>query len=61
MISNFILKTTLDEKKILQIIFYIFPIIMLTRSGYITIYVSFLTAYSLYYFYKKKFKLKLSY
>ena len=59
MISNFVLKTTLDEKKILQILFYIFPIIMLTRSGYITTYVSLLTAYSLYYFYKKKIQIKI--
>jgi O-antigen ligase len=45
-------------KNLLKIIFYIYPIIMLRQSGYVTSYVSLLTILSLFYFYLNKIKIK---
>jgi len=43
----------------LRFLFYIFPVIMLTSSGYITFYVSVLSFFSIFFFYKNKIKIKL--
>ena len=43
----------------LRFLFYIFPVMMLTSSGYITFYVSVLSFFSIFFFYKNKIKIKL--
>ena len=46
------------SEKLLRFLFYIFPIIMLSRSAIITIYLSLLIIFSLLFFFLKKFKIK---
>lgn len=46
------------SKNLLQILFYIYPIIMLKQSGYITTYVSLLTIFSLLYLFLNQIKIK---
>jgi hypothetical protein len=41
----------------LKIFFYVFPLMMLKQSGYITAYVTFLTIISFFYLYKNNFKI----
>jgi|688.fasta_scaffold177658_2 O-antigen ligase len=48
-----------NRLNILKFLFYIFPAIMLTSSGYITAYTSALTIFALYYFYYYKIKINL--
>jgi len=55
MLNN--LKSNFDKKSLVKILFYIYPIVMLRPSGYITVYVSILTIYSFYFFYKNKIKI----
>jgi hypothetical protein len=55
MINN--LKNNFNKKTLLKILFYIYPLIMLRPSGYITAYVTFLTIYSFYFFYENKIKI----
>ena len=43
--------------QVLEVLFYLFPLIMLMSSGYITFYISILTIYSLYVFFYKKIKI----
>jgi len=52
-----LLKLSLDRLRILKFLFYIFPFMMLTSSGYITAYVSILTIFSLYHFYHHNIKI----
>jgi O-antigen ligase len=47
------------EYSLLKSLFYIFPLIMLGRSGLITTYVTILTIYTIYFFYKNKIKIKI--
>jgi len=53
------MKEKLNFKNKDKIIFYLYPIIMLFPSGYITSYVTIFTLYTFYYFYKFKIKIKL--
>lgn len=53
------MKKKLNLKDKLNIIFYIYPIIMLCPSGYITSYVTIFTLFTFYYFYKFQIKIKL--
>ena len=53
------MKEKLNFKNKSKIIFYLYPIIMLFPSGYITSYVTIFTLYTFYYFYKFKIKIKL--
>jgi len=46
------------SKNLLQLLIYIYPIIMLSRSGYITTYVSLLTIFSLCYLFLNQIKIK---
>jgi O-antigen ligase len=55
MVNN--LKNNFNIKFLLKILFYIYPLVMLRPSGYITVYVTFLTIYSFYFFYKNKIKI----
>ena len=48
--KKFSLKIFSNKLNILQFLFYIFPAVMLTSSGYITVYTSILTIYTLFYF-----------
>lgn len=57
MVNNF--KNKFNKKFLLKILFYIYPLIMLKQSGYITFYVTFLTIYSFYFFYLNKIKINL--
>ena len=43
--------------QVLEVLFYLFPLIMLMSSGYITFYISILTIYSLYFFFYKKIQI----
>ena len=54
------LKTCFNRLNILKFLFYIFPVAMLTSSGYITAYTSILTIYTLYYFFYYKIRINLS-
>jgi O-antigen ligase len=56
----FSLKTFFNRLNILKFLFYIFPVAMLTSSGYITAYTSILTIYILYYFFYYKIRINLS-
>jgi len=58
--KNFSLKIFSNKSNILKFLFYIFPVAMLTSSGYITTYASILTIYTLYYFFYHKIKINLS-
>ena len=58
--KNFSLKIFSNKLNILQFLFYIFPAAMLTSSGYITVYTSILTIYTLFYFFYHKIKINLS-
>jgi len=51
--------TFFNRLNILKFLFYIFPMVMLTSSGYITAYTSVLTFFTLYYFYYYKIKINL--
>jgi len=51
------LKKNFDKRSLVKILFYIYPIVMLRPSGYITVYVTILTIYSFYFFYKNKIKI----
>jgi hypothetical protein len=51
--------TFFNRVNILKFLFYIFPIAMLTSSGYITAYTSALTIFTLYYFDYYKIKINL--
>ena len=53
------MKKKLNLKDKLNIIFYIYPILMLCPSGYITSYVTIFTLFTFYYFYKFQIKIKL--
>ena len=55
MLNN--LKNNIDKISLVKILFYIYPIVMLRPSGYITVYVTFLTIYSFYFLYKNKIKI----
>jgi hypothetical protein len=55
MLNN--LKNNFDKRSLVKILFYIYPIVMLRPSGYITAYVTFLTIYSFYFLYKNKIKI----
>ena len=55
MINN--LKNNFNKRSLVKILFYIYPIVMLRPSGYITVYVTILTIYSFYFFYKNKIKI----
>ena len=55
MINN--LRNYFNKKILLKILFYIYPLIMLMPSGYITAYVTFLTIYSFNFFYENKIKI----
>ena len=55
MLNN--LKNNFDKRSLVKILFYIYPIVMLRQSGYITVYVTILTIYSFYFFYKNKIKI----
>lgn len=46
------------SKNLLQILFYIYPIIMLKQSGYVTTYVSLFTIFSLLYLFLNQIKIK---
>lgn len=52
--KKFSLKIFSNKLNILQFLFYIFPAVMLTSSGYITVYTSILTIYTLFYFFYHK-------
>lgn len=56
----FSLKKFFNRLNTLKFLFYIFPVAMLTSSGYITAYISILTIYILYYFFYYKIRIKLS-
>ena len=59
--TNFIFtKILLNSSNILKLLFYFFPIMMLCSSGYITVYITFVTIFSLYYFLYNKIKVKIS-
>lgn len=58
MYTNFYNKN-FSKLNYLRFLFYIFPIMMLTSSGYITFYVSFLSFFSIFFFYKNKIKIKI--
>ena len=51
------LKNNFDKRSLVKILFYIYPVVMLRPSGYITVYVTFLTIYSFYFLYKNKIKI----
>jgi len=51
------LKNKNSRLQVLEVLFYLFPLIMLMSSGYITFYISILTIYSLYVFFYKKIKI----
>ena len=53
-------KIPLNRSNTLKLLFYIFPIMMLCSSGYITVYITVLTFFSLYYFLYNKIKIKIS-
>ena len=53
-------KLFFNKTNFLKFLFYIFPIAMLTSSGYITAYTSVLTIYTLYYFHHYKIKINFS-
>lgn len=53
-------KIPLNRSNTLKLLFYIFPIMMLCSSGYITVYVTVLTFFSLYYFLYNKIKIKIT-
>jgi hypothetical protein len=55
MLNN--LKNNFNKRSLVKILFYIYPIVMLRPSGYITVYVTILTIYSFYFFYKNKIKI----
>jgi O-antigen ligase len=55
MLNN--IKNNIDKISLVKILFYIYPIVMLRPSGYITVYVTFLTIYSFYFLYKNKIKI----
>ena len=59
MINN--LRNSLNKELLIKILFYIYPLIMLRQSGYITVYITFLTIYSFYFFYKNKIKINFFY
>jgi len=52
-------KTLVNKINILEFLFYIFPIAMLTSSGYLTVYTTTLTLYGLYYFLYNKIKINI--
>jgi hypothetical protein len=58
MYTNFY-KKNFNKLNYLRFLFYIFPIMMLTSSGYITFYVSFLCFFSIFFFYINKIKIKI--
>jgi O-antigen ligase len=53
-------KILVNKNKILSLLFYIFPIMMLCSSGYITAYITIFTIFCLYYFFYNKIKIKIS-
>lgn len=53
-------KILLNRSNTLKLLFYIFPIMMLCSSGYITAYITILTLFSLYYLLYNKIKIKFS-
>ena len=53
----FSLKNKNSRLQVLEVLFYLFPLVMLMSSGYITFYISILTIYSLYVFFYKKIKI----
>ena len=53
----FSLKNKDSRLQVLEVLFYLFPLIMLMSSGYITFYISILTIYSLYFFFYKKIQI----
>jgi len=53
------LEKNYKQTSLLKALFYIFPLIMLSRSGLITAYLTILTIYSIYFFYKNKIKIKI--
>lgn len=53
------MKEKINFKNNTKIIFYIYPIIMMFPSGYITSYVTIFTLFTFYYFYKFKIKIRL--
>jgi hypothetical protein len=55
MTSN--LEEGIKGQKILKILFYVFPLVMLSRSGFVNIYLFIFIIYSIYFFYKNKIKI----
>lgn len=53
-------KIPLNRSNTLKLLFYIFPIMMLCSSGYITVYITVLTFFTLYYFLYNKIKIEIS-
>ena len=51
---------SLNTSNVLKLLFYVFPIMMLCSSGYITAYVTIFTLFSLYYFLYNKIEIKFS-
>lgn len=58
MYTNFY-KKNFNKLNYLRFLFYIFPIMMLTSSGYITFYVSFLSFFSIFFFYRNNIKIRI--
>ena len=58
-IKKYLSENLSNKLQLLKFFFYIFPLMMLTSSGYITAYVSILTIFSLYCFYYYKIKINL--
>ena len=51
---------SVNKSNVLKLLFYIFPIMMLCSSGYITTYITIFTVFSLYYFLHNKIEIKFS-
>ena len=52
-------KKIISKLNFLKFLFYIFPIIMMTSSGYLTVYVSIFIIFNLYYFFSNKIKINI--
>ena len=55
MIKNF--RNNHNKEILIKILFYIYPLVMLRQSTYITVYVTLLTIFSFYFFYKNRIKI----
>lgn len=54
-------KKIISKLNFLKFLFYIFPIIMMTSSGYLTVYFSIFVIFSLYYFFSNKIKINIKF